>query len=111
MSTVRFWFVRTFRSRLRGYASVAVLLALLGGLTMASFAGARRTASAYPRFREVGRALDVQLFGGEFEREHPGLAGRLPGVAAALVVLANLVAAAPARMAGRTPVATILRSE
>jgi hypothetical protein len=35
----------------------------------------------------------------------------LAGLAGALVVLANLVAAAPARVAGRTPVAAVLRSE
>ncbi|HEX7276840.1 MAG TPA: hypothetical protein VF244_05645, partial [Acidimicrobiales bacterium] len=35
----------------------------------------------------------------------------LAGLAGALVVLANLVAAAPARVAGRTPVASVLRSE
>lgn len=35
----------------------------------------------------------------------------LLALAAALLILANLVAAVPARAAGRTPVATILRSE
>ena len=35
----------------------------------------------------------------------------LAGVALVLVLLANLVAAVPARRAGRTPVAAILRSE
>jgi len=39
----------------------------------------------------------------------PALA--LAGIACALVLLANLVATVPARVAGRTPVAAILRSE
>ncbi len=62
MSVIRFWLASTVRRRARSYAGVAVLLALLGGLTLASFAGARRTASAYPRFREAGQALDVVFF-------------------------------------------------
>ena len=35
----------------------------------------------------------------------------LAGLACALIVLANVVAAVPARAAGRTPVAAVLRSE
>jgi hypothetical protein len=80
VSAAWFWCRRSLRLRLRAYAAVAVLLALLGGLTLASFAGARRTASAYPRFREAGRALDVQVNAGDFEAEHPDAAKRIPGV-------------------------------
>ncbi len=76
MNVLRFWFGTTLRSRARAYVGVAVLLALLGGLSLASLAGARRTASAYPRFREAGRALDVQFF----HSEDPQAARRLPGV-------------------------------
>ena len=82
MTTVWYWFVRSLRARARAYAGVAVLLALLGGLTLASFAGARRTASAYPRFREAGRALDVQVNSGDFEAQNPEVAGQMPGVTA-----------------------------
>ena len=80
MSTIWYWFVRSLRARARAYAGVALLLALLGGLTLASFAGARRTASAYPRFREAGRALDVQVNAGDFENENPEVARQMPGV-------------------------------
>lgn len=80
MSLLRFWFRTTLRSKARSYAGVAVLLALLGGLTLASFAGARRTASAYPRFREAGGAMDVQVNAGDFEADNPEVAGRMPGV-------------------------------
>jgi len=76
VNVLRFWFGTTFRARARAYVGVAVLLALLGGLSLASLAGARRTASAYPRFRDAGRALDVQFF----HSEDPESARRLPGV-------------------------------
>jgi hypothetical protein len=76
VNVVRFWFGTTLRARARSYVGVAVLLALLGGLSLASVAGARRTASAYPRFREAGRALDVQFF----HSQDPEPARRLPGV-------------------------------
>ena len=76
MNVIRFWFGTTLRARARAYVGVAVLLALLGGLSLASVAGARRTASAYPRFREAGRALDVQFF----HSEDPEAVRRLPGV-------------------------------
>ena len=76
MNVVRFWFGTTLRARARAYVGVAVLLALLGGLSLATVAGARRTASAYPRFREAGRAFDVHFF----HSEDPEAARRLPGV-------------------------------
>ena len=86
MNVVRFWFGTTLRARARAYLGVAVLLALLGGLTLASFAGARRTASAYPRFRDAGRALDV-LF---FHTEDPERVRQLPGVTSAATYFAFL---------------------
>ena len=92
MTGVWFWCLRSLRIRLRAYAAVAVLLALLGGLTLASFAGARRTASAYPRFREAGRALDVQVNAGDFEAENPAVAGRMPGVTGTATYFAFLAA-------------------
>ena len=76
MGVVRFWFTTTLRARARSYLGLAVLLALLGGLTIASVAGARRTASAYPRFREAGQALDVHFF----HVGEPEQARALPGV-------------------------------
>jgi predicted lysophospholipase L1 biosynthesis ABC-type transport system permease subunit len=90
MSLVRYWFLRSLRARARSYVGLAVLLALLGGLTLASFAGARRTASAYPRFREAGGALDLQMNSGGFEAEHPEVAGQMPGVTASATYMAFL---------------------
>jgi len=79
MNVIRFWFGSTLRTRVRAYVGVAVLFALLGGLSLASFAGARRTASAYPRFREAGGALDVQFF----HADYPDHVQDLPGVTGA----------------------------
>ena len=76
MNVIRFWFGTAARTRARAYVGVAVLFALLGGLSLASFAGARRTASAFPRFREAGRALDVHFF----HTDYPAHVQALPGV-------------------------------
>jgi hypothetical protein len=95
MNVIRFWFGTTLRARARAYVGVAVLLALLGGLSLAAVAGARRTASAYPRFREAGRALDVHFF----HSEAPEAAGRLPGVRASATYYAFIADAVDA--AGR----------
>jgi len=80
MSTLWYWSRRSLRARAPSYLGVAVLLALLGGLTLASLAGTRRTASAYTRFREAGQALDVHVNSGDFEVEHPETARQMPGV-------------------------------
>lgn len=79
MSVLRFWFGTTLRPRARSYIGVVVLFSLLGGLSLASFAGARRTASAYPRFREAGQALDVQFF----HTDYPEQVRALPSVTGA----------------------------
>jgi hypothetical protein len=90
MSAVWYWSVRSMRRKARAYVGAAVLLALIGGLTLASFAGARRTASAYPRFRQAGGALDVQVNAGDFEAQNPEVAGQMPGVIASATYLAFL---------------------
>jgi len=104
MSIVRYWFLRSLRARARSYVGLVVLLALLGGLTLASFAGARRTASAYPRFREAGGALDVHMNSGGFEAEHPEVAGQMPGVTASATYLSFL--AGPVTADGRPDLAS-----
>jgi hypothetical protein len=43
-------FRATFRRRLGGYLTLAVLIGLLGGVAMASLVAARRTDSSYPKF-------------------------------------------------------------
>ncbi|HEV3402050.1 MAG TPA: FtsX-like permease family protein [Acidimicrobiales bacterium] len=80
MSAVWYCCRRSLRTRARSYLGVALLLALLGGLTLASLAGARRTSSGYSRFREAGRALDVHVNAGRYEVEHPETAREIAGV-------------------------------
>src|SRR5205085_9435752 len=80
MKAVWYWSRRSLRARWRSYAGVAVLLAMLGGLTLASVAGARRTASAYTRFRQMGNAMDLQVNSGDFETRNPEVARQMPGV-------------------------------
>ena len=54
-------FVATFRSRWSGYVTIVLLVGLLGGLSMASVAGARRTQSSFATL--MARANSSQLFG------------------------------------------------
>jgi ABC-type lipoprotein release transport system permease subunit len=72
-----------FRARWLGWAVLALIVGLAGGVVLTAAAGARRTDSAYPRFLTAYRASDV-LVG----PARSGLGGyddalaRLPGVAA-----------------------------
>ena len=50
MTVAWYRFRRTFGRRGVGYLGAVVLIALLGGVSLASLAGARRTASAFHRF-------------------------------------------------------------
>lgn len=47
------------RLRWRGFAALALLVGLAGGVCLAAVAGARRTASSYDRFREETLAADA----------------------------------------------------
>lgn len=47
------------RARWRGWVVLVVLVAVAGGAVLAAVAGARRTASAYPRFLQASKASDV----------------------------------------------------
>ena len=116
MSVIRFWFARTFRRR----RDLSMLKSL--GFT-------RRQVSATVVWQSslivaVGLLVGVPLGVALGRWLWMVFADRLPvlvrpsvpalvlaGLACALIALANLVAAVPARAAGRTPVAAILRSE
>ncbi|MGH9019717.1 MAG: hypothetical protein ACRDV0_01700, partial [Acidimicrobiales bacterium] len=50
LAIARYRLAVTWRRRLGGYLSVALLVGLLGGVAMAAVAGARRTQSSYPTF-------------------------------------------------------------
>lgn len=69
--------------RWRGWVTLALLAGLAGAVVLAAVAGARRTASAYPRFLLASRAADALVspantgFGGYYRA-----LARLPGVLA-----------------------------
>jgi hypothetical protein len=73
-----------FHARWLGWAVLVLLVGLAGGAVLTAAAGARRTASAYPRFLEAYKGSDVLVgpagegFGGYYD---DALAS-LPGVAA-----------------------------
>ena len=54
-------FITTFRVRWTGYVTIVLLVALLGGLSMASIAGARRTQSSFATL--MSRANSSQIVG------------------------------------------------
>ena len=61
-------FRATFARRLAGYASVMLLIGLLGAISMASIAAARRTQSSYPVFLSSTNPSDLTIsVGGDSE--------------------------------------------
>ena len=57
-------FRSTLRRRLPGYLSIVLLVGLIGGLAMASLAGARRTQSSYPTFLASTNPSDLTVSAG-----------------------------------------------
>ena len=55
-------FRATFGRRWPGYLAVALLVGLLGGLSMGAVAGARRTQSSFPVYLASTNPSDVQFF-------------------------------------------------
>ena len=70
------------RRRWRSLVVVALLVAFAGGATLAAVAGARRTSTAFDRFRETTRNHDVLLFAQGINRADVERLRALPGVAA-----------------------------
>jgi hypothetical protein len=83
MRAVRHLVVHEYRARWRGWALLALLVAVTGGAALTTAAGARRTDSAYPRFLAWSKASDVLVSpaGSGLTGYYTALA-RLPGVAA-----------------------------
>jgi hypothetical protein len=82
------------RAGWRGWAGLALIIALAGGAVLAAAAGASRTDSAYPRFLARSTASDVLVspLGGTGLTGYDAAVGALPGVAArATVVGLNVV--------------------
>jgi len=76
LSAVLLVFRTEFRRRWRSWLMLVVLIAVVGGLTLAAVAAGRRTASAFPRF-VAAHGYDVYIYNNQPVR---GLA-TLPGVA------------------------------
>jgi len=55
-------FKATFKRRWTGYLSVTVLIALVGGVSLAALAGARRTESSFPTYLASTDPSTVELF-------------------------------------------------
>ena len=70
------------RARWLGWAVLALIVGLAGGVVLTAAAGARRTDSAYPRFLTAYRASDVLVGPGGRWAAYDDALARLPGVAA-----------------------------
>jgi ABC-type antimicrobial peptide transport system permease subunit len=77
------------RAGWRGWAGLALIIALAGGAVLTAAAGASRTNSAYPRFLAQSRASDVLVspLGGPGVNGYDAAVGALPGVAASAAVV------------------------
>ena len=73
---------RELRRRWRSLVVLALLVALAGGVTVASLAGARRTGSSFDRFLEWTRSQDVLVLGHGIDAEDVSRIRALPGVEA-----------------------------
>jgi ABC-type lipoprotein release transport system permease subunit len=82
VSAVLLVFRTEFRRRWKSWTILVVLIAVVGGLVLASVAAGRRTASAFPRF-VAAHGYDVYMFN---DTPVPGLA-KLPGVASVTSVV------------------------
>jgi putative ABC transport system permease protein len=65
MRAATFLVRRELRNRPRGLLVVVLLVGLAGGVTLAAFAGGRRTSTSFDRFLISSRAQDVLLIGPE----------------------------------------------
>ncbi len=68
------------RRRWRGLVLVALLIGLAGGASLAAFAGARRTSSAFDRFLAWSRSQDVVVLGSEVTPDQVERVRALPDV-------------------------------
>ena len=81
LGTARYHLRATVRARWRSYASGILLFAVLGGVSMAAVAGARRTASAYQRFLADSKAPTMVFDAGGYDEDVATAIRRFPEVA------------------------------
>jgi FtsX-like permease family len=79
----------TLRRRRGGYAVLALLIALVGGLAMGTLAAARRTQSSYPAYLASTNPSDLNLATSFWDPTH-GSAGYDPGVDRAIAHLPHV---------------------
>src|SRR5204863_8260617 len=90
------WARASVRRRWGGLLGIAVLLTLIGGLTLVTLAGARRTQSAYPRFLRSRNPSTLVVDVGSLPdggADEIAAVSRLPQVASARSYAAFLIAA------------------
>src|SRR6476646_6620320 len=61
MGAFRLCAASLLRRRIVGMLAIAALIGMAGAVTIAAFAGARRTDTAYPRLLEQSGAIDVAV--------------------------------------------------
>ena len=83
MTVAWYRFRRTFGRRGVGYLGAVVLIALLGGVSLASLAGARRTASAFHRFLAASNPSDLAIDAGPYDQQMVDKFTHFPQVIAA----------------------------
>ena len=111
-------FRSTLRRRLPGYLSIVLLVGLVGGLAMASLAGARRTQSSYPTFLASTNPSDLTVSAGSLNPVTPGGSSRvsakqishLPGVKRVRDLIAPTVIPLTKKGAARLELANVLQT-
>jgi hypothetical protein len=73
-------FRREFRRRWGGYLGLLLLVALVGGVSLASMAGARATQSAFPAFLQSTNPSDIDIDNGPYDPSLLRQVAHLPGV-------------------------------
>lgn len=92
MALARYWFRSTLRVRWRGYIGVALLLGVMGGLSLFALAGARRTQSSYPRFLRSVHASTMAVDTGQYDATTSARIAQLPHVVQSQLYVAPAVA-------------------
>ncbi|HWM22470.1 MAG TPA: ABC transporter permease [Ilumatobacteraceae bacterium] len=77
---IRSYVAAALRRRWRALFVMVLVLGVLGGSSLAAFAGARRTASAYSRFLEAGHPSDLAINNFSDEAQDPTVFDEFPEV-------------------------------